>query len=269
MLTKSKFILKTAIALLLLNLVQYSQDKIKEDNNKTEDEFTFVYVTKKSNEELKLDFTKVIFEVTLEKNNLMFLEPLVIKFKFSNQTDKQIEFYKPNLSDIELQITNEGGKFVLHKDLFAFYINRPRSISRLAPGESIEEIFITKPGNDRLFKESGNFQLKFFIAQDEKKWSNVNNVVIKEPEGEDLEVWNKIKDKKSFAYFIQNAEILGSNIDPEETAKFQAEVEDILQKYPNSFYAQSLRQSLDKFKANEAKRQEFQEKIKSQQKQKP
>jgi len=89
-------------------------------------------------------------------------------------------------------------------------------------------------------------------------------VIVNEPEGENLEVWNKIGDNENFAYFMQNNETLISNDKPEERAKFQAELNDVLQNYPNSFYAQSLRQSLDKFNANEAKRQELREKVKNQ-----
>jgi hypothetical protein len=119
------------------------------------------------------------------------------------------------------------------------------------------------------------FKIRYKVFLEEGKPSFLEiesepvKITITEPQGEDLEVWNKIKDNGNFAYFIQEGDMLIPTYKPEERAKFQAEVEDILQKYPNSFYAQSLRQSLDKFKLSEAKRQEFIEKMKSQQKQKP
>jgi hypothetical protein len=87
-------------------------------------------------------------------------------------------------------------------------------------------------------------------------------ITIEEPKGEDLEVWNKIKDNGNFAYFIQEGDMLIPSYKPEERAKFQAEVEQILTDYPNSFYAASLSQSLAKFKASEAKRCELMEKMK-------
>ena len=86
-------------------------------------------------------------------------------------------------------------------------------------------------------------------------------ITIEEPADEDLEVWNKIKNNGDFAYFIQEGDIRIPVYKMEERAKFQQEVEQILIDYPNSFYATSLRQSLDKFKANEAKRQELLQKI--------
>jgi len=54
-------------------------------------------------------------------------------------------------------------------------------------------------------------------------------ITVEEPIGEDLEVWNRIKNDGKFAFFIQ--------------------VEDILQKYPRSIYAAPLRRSLEKFES--------------------
>jgi hypothetical protein len=81
-------------------------------------------------------------------------------------------------------------------------------------------------------------------------------VTIDEPAGEDLEVWNKIKNSGDFAYFIQEGDFLIPSYKTEERAKFQRDVEQILNDHPSSFYAQSLRQSLDKFRAKEVRRQE-------------
>jgi len=97
---------------------------------------------------------------------------------------------------------------------------------------------------DRLFLESEPIQ-----------------ITIEEPTGEDLEVWNKIKDNGDFAYFIQEGSYRIPNYKPEERAKFQQEIENIINQYPNSFYAQSLQQSLDKFKAREEKRKADKEKM--------
>jgi len=249
MLTTSKFIFRFTIALFLLNLVLYSQDKNKEDN-KTEDEIKFVYVTQKSNEELKLDFAKVTFKVTLEKNNFIFLEPLVLRCKFSNPTDKELEFDKPILSnDLELQIRRSDGNTFLHKDLFAFYINRSRPITRLSPGESIEEIITTKAGDDRLFNEAGNFQLKFSISNGEKKWSNATNVIVDEPQGEDLEVWNQIKGNKDIAFMLQRGSFTIE--DENRTAELMAQIEKVVTKFPNSVYSGYLKPILEKYKVRQ------------------
>ena len=90
-------------------------------------------------------------------------------------------------------------------------------------------------------------------------------ITITEPIGEDLEVWNKIKDDGNFAYFIQEGDIHIPSYKTDEREKFLDKVEQIINQYPNSFYAESLRQSLTKFRADEAERQEFLQKLKPKQ----
>jgi hypothetical protein len=119
-----------------------------------------------------------------------------------------------------------------------------------------------------VFEGKGNYFVKVsFTVSLENKVVEIESepikITIEEPKGEDLEVWNKIKDNGSFAYFIQEGDMLIPSYKAEERAKFQAEIEDILNKYPNSFYAEPLRQSLDKFKISEAKRLAFEEKLKA------
>lgn len=86
-------------------------------------------------------------------------------------------------------------------------------------------------------------------------------IIIDEPRGDDLVVWNLVKDSGNFAYFIQEGEILIPSWKSGERAKLQQKVEQIVNRYPNSFYAESLRQSLVKYRANEARRQEFTKKM--------
>ncbi len=100
-------------------------------------------------------------------------------------------------------------------------------------------------------------QAKYFEVK-----SELIKIVITQPLGEDLEVWNQIKNRGDYGYFIQNGDFIEPFYKVEERKKLQQEVEDILAKYPNSFYAASLSQSLAKFKASEAKRCELMEKMK-------
>ena len=87
-------------------------------------------------------------------------------------------------------------------------------------------------------------------------------ITITEPNGENLDVWNKIKDNGDIGYFLQEGDLIrGRYYTAEERAKFQQEVQQIISEHPNSFYAQSLRQSLDKFRASEAERQEYMKKL--------
>lgn len=81
-------------------------------------------------------------------------------------------------------------------------------------------------------------------------------ITIEKPNTDDSEVWNKIKDNGHFAYFIQKGDIRIPSYKTEERAKFEQEIEQILVDHPNSFYAFSLRQSLEKFRIGEARRLE-------------
>lgn len=85
---------------------------------------------------------------------------------------------------------------------------------------------------------------------------------IEEPKGEDLEVWNKIKDDGNFAYLIQHNEIRIPSYKEEERTKFKQRVEEIIREHPNSTYVESLHQSLTKLNAAEAKRKAMIEQLK-------
>lgn len=123
------------------------------------------------------------------------------------------------------------------------------------------------------FPDEGNYEIKavytiHFTGEKEPSFitSKPFSVHVTAPTGTDLEVWNKIKDNGKFAYFLQEGEIQIPSYRTEERAKFLSEIEQIISDYPDSFYARSLQQSLQKFRASEAKQQEMMEKL---QKQKP
>jgi len=118
---------------------------------------------------------------------------------------------------------------------------------------------------DYAFPEAGIYFIKATYTYNESLESEPIQITMTEPVGEDLEVWNKIKNRGEFAFFIQN-DYFQIDYKPEERAKFQKEIENILIDHPTSLYAESLRQSLEKFRASEAKRQDF---LRNLQKQKP
>jgi hypothetical protein len=122
--------------------------------------------------------------------------------------------------------------------------------------------FEKKITTDYAFPVAGDYYVKLrYVIYPETTPVWIESVPIKisitKPEGDELEVWNKIKDNGYFAYFIQEGDMLIPSYKSEERLKFQTEIEQILTDYPNSFYATSLSQSLNKFKASEAKRKEF------------
>jgi hypothetical protein len=83
-------------------------------------------------------------------------------------------------------------------------------------------------------------------------------IIINEPTGEDLNVWNLIKDRSDIGYFIQEGEPRAYKED--EKQKLIQEVEKIIKDYPNSLLTNQIKQSLEKFRLNEAKINESKQK---------
>ena len=82
---------------------------------------------------------------------------------------------------------------------------------------------------------------------------------VNKPIGDDLIIWNQIKDKSEIAYFIQQGRFLTNKA--EEREKLLKEMDQIVREYPNSILANQMKQSLEKFQANEEKRKESLKKI--------
>lgn len=84
-------------------------------------------------------------------------------------------------------------------------------------------------------------------------------ISIAEPNGEDLEVWQKIKNRSDLAYFIQEGRFRTIKREEEQQLKYEAEL--IVNQYPTSSIARQIAQSLDKFRSFEEKRKAFERKL--------
>lgn len=103
---------------------------------------------------------------------------------------------------------------------------------------------------------SGLFDLQ---AHRYKIESEPIQIIIKEPDGEDLEVWQKIKDRGDIAYFIQEGRFRTIKREEEQRLKYEAEL--IVNQYPTSLIAKQIAQSLDKFRAFDEKRRRFEKRV--------
>lgn len=90
-------------------------------------------------------------------------------------------------------------------------------------------------------------------------------IIINEPIGNDLKVWDKIMVKGEIGYFIQYNEFRGK-IKPEEREKYLNEMEQFVAENPSSPLANQLSKSLETFQLREEKRKGFMDKLKKQQK---
>lgn len=223
-------------------------------------------------------------EVNSKEQNYTLGEIVELKFTLKNEGEKPEAFVtRPDVwtGFLQVWISSDGKDYKIYKNS-SWGLKETGGLI-LQPGKSFESqavlLWNEKPDTininpsaykdkittDYAFPKAGTYFIKAVLSFSDtdkpKLKSEPVQIVFKEPVGEDLEVWNKIKDSGNFALFIQEGHPFIPIYKTEECAKFIEEVEQILTQYPNSFYAESLRQSLDKFKAFEAKRQEFLQKI--------
>jgi hypothetical protein len=117
--------------------------------------------------------------------------------------------------------------------------------------------------SDYAFSESGVYLIKGCTAfVSNEKWQAVDSdsveiTITDSVAADDLEAWNLLKQNGNMGYLLQVGDIpTAIQYKSEEREALLKEVDSLLNEYPNSFYAVSLRQSLDKFRAKEAKRRD-------------
>jgi hypothetical protein len=99
--------------------------------------------------------------------------------------------------------------------------------------------------------EPGLYFIKAVLTDDaleNKIESEPVRVVIEEPQGVDLEVWNKIKDDGSYARFIQTGGLVEAP-NGQKTKRVVATLEEIENSQPNSRYLGQIRVALAKRRA--------------------
>jgi len=215
---------------------------------------------------------------TLSKQSYTLGEPISLLLEVKNSTDKEAVFinsFDPVYGSLKLYIFNDNRSINYEYTNPKYGVLETGGFIKLKANDkvsnSIKVLARLKSYDqaDYFFNEEGDYNVQVsylvqLIGQTKpiEIKSNTVKFTVKKPQGEDLEVWNKIKGNSNFGYFIQEGDFLIPSYRLEERSKLQSEIESIIYQYPNSFYAQPLRQSLDKFKANEAKRQELVERIK-------
>ncbi len=225
--------------------------------------------------------SKLKLVVNSSKNTYLVGEVIPLSIALTNQSEEELfleNTIDPIYGSLKFYVSNDDGSIRYEYMNPKWGILEVNSFVRIEPDEKItnSKTLLAKINSDRsatyFFQKPGKYNLKVsYQIRYAKNPSNVLiesepvQITIEEPVGEDLEVWNKIKDDGNFAYLIQEGDIRIPDYKPEERGKFLEKVEQIINQYPNSFYARSLTQSLDKFQAAEAKRQETMQKLKQKQ----
>lgn len=221
----------------------------------------------------------VSFAGESNKESFLLGEPVTFSFTFNNTGEKRVEVAAGGVDSGGLKIfiaDKEGGEY---KEYFVGSWGRKRGgYHKLEPGQSFNLSKVTvlwhgKPNVSHLnedaarrllagkltteyaFQEPGVYFIKgrsYFRENATPIESAPIRIEIKQPQGDDLEVWNQIKGNKEIAFLLQNASF---DTDKGEMKQQLAEqVEQIILQHPNGVYSGYLRPNLEKYKADEARR---------------
>ncbi len=93
------------------------------------------------------------------------------------------------------------------------------------------------------FDKPGLYRIK--LRDDKTFESNEIIVVIEEPTGDDLQIWQAIKDRPDLGFFIQKGS--PQSYDPAEMTRVKKGIESLLEQHPNGKISNALRESLVSF----------------------
>lgn len=210
------------------------------------------------------------------KENFILGEPVTVEFEFINEGDDSVKVAGSGVESGGLKIFIAQGQDREYKEYFigdwgrkhGQYISlEPKQLHRFK-GATI--LWNGKPNVSHLnetaaarvlkgkitteyaFPEPGVYFIKglsYFGENATPIESEPIKVVIEEPVGDDLDVWNQIKGNKEIAYLMQH-----SAFDTGKEAKKEQlnnQVEQIFVQYPNSIYSSYLKSNLEKYKARQ------------------
>ncbi len=147
----------------------------------------------------KDDFEKMSFDAEINKTEYYLLEPLTIRFKFSNPADQWLKTSLPYfISQTRLKISHNGKSFET-ANVFGVYANIKKFPRLFRPSESVEEIDVLQPSSG-IFGEPGNYQIQFILmgSGGVKKYStSVFDIIVKEPTGIDKEAFDFLEKHRS------------------------------------------------------------------------
>lgn len=238
----------------------------------------------------KTETADLSFKGNVEKETFVLGEPIAVGFEIYNKGKTSISVHRGGVETgfLKVFIAGQDGEYKLY-DGYGWGRILGRMFN-LPPGESqkykeatilyqgkievshlneraAEEKLKGKITTEYALPEPGVYFIKGLSYFGEKATpieSEPIKVVIKEPVGEDLEVWNQIKGNAEIALLMQND---GFNTGKEaEKESLINQVEQIIEKYPTSIYSGYLKPNLAVYKAKEAKKNEFYKNIRQAQK---
>lgn len=223
------------------------------------------------------------FKGKSNKETYLLGESVKVEFEFINKDETPIIVSKFGVDSggLKIFIANENGEY--NEYMASTWGRQTGALLSLKPTQShkFEEVTIlwksiAKP---YAFSEPGIYFIKgvSYIGEDATSIeSEPIQIVVNEPIGDDLEVWNRIKGNRQIAYLMHNDEFntsqLGDKFDinkNEDKDKLAEQVKRIVEKYPNSLYSEYLKRSIEKYKKSEVRRRESRKQFQDNQEKKP
>lgn len=225
----------------------------------------------------KLEGKDLSFAVTLKKNTFTLGEPIQVEFVLRNTGSEPVKVPGQGVESgsLKIFIAGETGDY---KEYFGSgWGRRMGTATTLHPGKTqsyyatilwngkpnvshlneraAEQVLAGKITTEYALPDPGVYFIKGVSSISSTPGEGVFEpirVVIDEPKGDDLEVWNKIKGDREIAYLLQKAAFDTGK--EERKQELIAKVEQILVLHPYSVYSTYLGPNLKKYKEDEAKR---------------
>lgn len=179
-------------------------------------------------------FTDLTLEISAPKRSLLPLQPVPVVIKQSNKTSKSVLGYDMvgfDYCPISLYVRRVGDAEKVRISMLTTLRKLTRYTNvEVAPGASYEAKEWITLGLNWYLPEPGNYELQAVLRNDDQTQSiesNVINIEIKQPTGEDRAAYNLIK----------NSSAPESLFSDEDFDKKKNTLETIKNKFPNSPYA--------------------------------
>jgi hypothetical protein len=141
--------------------------------------------------------------------------------------------------EVQPQKFVETSATVLHNRVVATYHLNKHAAKELTKGRIDTEYAFPRPG---VYYIKAKLFDRGYVSHIE---SEPVKILIDEPQGPDLDIWNTLKTNGAYALFLQTGEISGHAKDPKADEIVQL-LEDLVKRYPTSKYADTLRTCLAK-----------------------
>ena len=217
------------------------------------------------------------FDVDTDKEQYLVGEEVHLNFKVVNQSDRQVSLYPGSTvwdGYIDVFVAYQGEDFRRYRGPMwgvrdAIY----KEPLILKPGEAFESeavmlcnpVLETSHLNDAAAKRAqkrenlvqGNYVLTkpgyYFVKAillDPKSDNIIESSPVRSfadrPQGDDLDVWNKIKDRRDYAFFIQTGSV--GNVGDQHSKKVANDLQEIVTLHPTNKYADKIRKSLNEYR---------------------